>query len=122
MNYQNDSIRRQDRLLDQPEATELLRRGEYGILCMQRPEGGGYGVPLNYVWDEADAIYIHWVPPPPKAASCTASGSATASLSASSAKRRCCPRGLRPSTKASCSTAGPARGSQRRNVGGPWTI
>ena len=57
MNYQNDSIRRQDRLLDQPEATELLRRGEYGILCMQRPEGGGYGVPLNYVWDEADAIY-----------------------------------------------------------------
>ena len=62
MNYQNDSIRRQDRLLDQPEATELLRRGEYGILCMQRPEGGGYGVPLNYVWDEADAIYIHCAP------------------------------------------------------------
>lgn len=119
MNYQNDSVRRQDRLLDQPEATELLRRGEYGILCMQRPEGGGYGVPLNYVWDEADAIYIHCAP---KDASCTASGSATASLSASSAKRRCCPRGLRPSTKASCSTAGPARGSQRRNVGGPWTI
>ena len=56
MNYQNDSIRRQDRLLDQPEATELLRRGEYGILCMQRPEGGGCGVPLDYVWDEADAI------------------------------------------------------------------
>ena len=25
MNYQNDSIRRQDRLLDQPEATELER-------------------------------------------------------------------------------------------------
>lgn len=62
MNYQNDSIRRQDRLLDQPEAKELLRRGEYGILCMQRPEGGGYGVPLNYVWDEADAIYIHCAP------------------------------------------------------------
>ena len=62
MNYQNDSVRRQDRLLDQPEATELLRRGEYGILCMQRPEGGGYGVPLNYVWDEADAIYIHCAP------------------------------------------------------------
>lgn len=119
MNYQNDSIRRQDRLLDQPEAKELLRRGEYGILCMQRPEGGGYGVPLNYVWDEADAIYIHCAR---KDASCTASGSATASLSASSAKRRCCPHGLRPSTKASYSTAGPARGSQRRNVGGPWTI
>ena len=62
MNYQNDSVRRQDRLLDQPEATELLRQGEYGILCMQRPEGGGYGVPLNYVWDEADAIYIHCAP------------------------------------------------------------
>ena len=28
----------------------------------QRPEGGGYGVPLNYVWDEADAIYIHCAP------------------------------------------------------------
>ena len=26
------------------------------------PEGGGYGVPLNYVWDEADAIYIHCAP------------------------------------------------------------
>ena len=62
MNYQNDSVRRQDRLLDQPEATELLRQGEYGILCMQRPEGGGYGVPLNYVWDEVDAIYIHCAP------------------------------------------------------------
>ena len=47
MNYQNDSVRRQDRLLDQPEATELLRRGEYGILCMQRPEGGGYGTFLH---------------------------------------------------------------------------
>ena len=116
MNYQNDSVRRQDRLLDQPEATELLRRGEYGILCMQRPEGGGYGVPLNYVWDEATRSTSTV---PRKDASCTASGNATASLSASSAKRRCCPHGLRPSTKASCSTAGPARGSQRRSVGGP---
>ena len=71
MNYQNDSIRRQDRLLDQPEATELLRRGEYGILCMQRPEGGGYGVPLNYVWDEATRSTST---APPKDASCTAPG------------------------------------------------
>ena len=31
MNYQNDSIRRQDRLLDQPEATELLRRGACSV-------------------------------------------------------------------------------------------
>ena len=45
MNYQNDSIRRQDRLLDQPEATELLRRGEYGILCMQRPAGAATECP-----------------------------------------------------------------------------
>lgn len=116
MNYQNDSVRRQDRLLDQPEATELLRRGEYGILCMQRPEGGGYGVPLNYVWDEADAIYIHCAPEGRKLHCLRECDRVTFCIVG---KRRCCPHGLRPSTKASCSTAGPARGSQRRSVGGP---
>ena len=118
MNYQNDSIRRQDRLLDQPEATELLRRGEYGILCMQRPEGGGYGVPLNYVWDEATRSTST---APPKDASCTASGSATASLSASSANAGAAAR-FTTFYEASCSTAGPARAHSGGTVGGPWTI
>lgn len=62
MNYRNDSIRRQDRLLAEPQALKLLRDAEYGVLCMQRPEGGGYGVPVNYVWDDAEAIYIHCAP------------------------------------------------------------
>ena len=116
MNYQNDSVRRQDRLLDQPEATELLRRGEYGILCMQRPEGGGYGVPLNYVWDEADAIYIHCAPEGRKLHCLRECDRVTFCIVG---KTQVLPA---RSTKASCSTAGPARGSQRRNVGGPWTI
>lgn len=29
---------------------------------MQQPEGGGYGVPVNYVWDGVNSIYIHCAP------------------------------------------------------------
>lgn len=119
MNYQNDSIRRQDRLLDQPEAKELLRRGEYGILCMQRPEGGGYGVPLNYVWDEADAIYIHCAPEGRKLHCLRECDRVTFCIVG---KTQVLPARFTTFYEASYSTAGPARGSQRRNVGGPWTI
>lgn len=62
MNYNNSSIRRRDRQLDEPSARRLLKEAEYGILCMQALHGGGYGVPLHFVWDEADAIYLHCAP------------------------------------------------------------
>jgi nitroimidazol reductase NimA-like FMN-containing flavoprotein (pyridoxamine 5'-phosphate oxidase superfamily) len=34
MNYTNANIRRQDRLLDEQSALELLKKGEYGVLAM----------------------------------------------------------------------------------------
>ena len=49
-NYTNEQVRRQDRLLDENLADELVRKGEYGVLSMVTPEGEGYGIPVNYVW------------------------------------------------------------------------
>ena len=48
MKYVNDRVRRQDRLMDEARALELLREGEYGVLSMVA-DGGGYGVPVNFV-------------------------------------------------------------------------
>ncbi len=63
MIYNNDNVRRQDRLLGEDKAYRLIREGEYGVLSMVNVAGEGYGVPLNYVWDEAhDALYIHCAP------------------------------------------------------------
>lgn len=55
--FDNSSVRRQDRLLDEQAALELLKVGEYAFLSMTTREGA-YGVPLNYVV-EYDVIYIH---------------------------------------------------------------
>jgi nitroimidazol reductase NimA-like FMN-containing flavoprotein (pyridoxamine 5'-phosphate oxidase superfamily) len=65
MKFNNDSVRRQDRLLDSVDAVELLRTGEYGILSMVEfigKETGGYGIPINYAWDGENAIYFHCAP------------------------------------------------------------
>ncbi len=65
MKYNNDSVRRRERLLEEKEAISLLRTGEYGILSMIEnidKEIGGYGIPLNYVWDGNDSIYFHCAP------------------------------------------------------------
>lgn len=63
MNYENQPVRRQDRLLDEKEALSLLQQGEYGVLSMVREDGqSAYGVPLNYVWDGHSAIYLHGAP------------------------------------------------------------
>lgn len=62
MIYINDNVRRQDRLLPHDKAIQLFTEGEFGILSMQAEEGGGYGVPVNFVWDGADRIYIHCAP------------------------------------------------------------
>ncbi len=59
MIYNNTHVRRQDRLLEESSARELLKRGEYGILSMVDAEGGGYGVPISYVWDGERSVYIH---------------------------------------------------------------
>ena len=39
--FDNADVRRQDRLLDETAARELLRTGEYGVLARQAAEGGG---------------------------------------------------------------------------------
>lgn len=60
MEYRNDGVRRQDRLLDEGRAREILLGGEYGFLAMASPEGG-YGIPVNYVV-EGGTVYIHCAP------------------------------------------------------------
>lgn len=62
MIYSQSDIRRQDRLLDEASARELLASGEYGLLSMYSSEEGAYGVPVNYVWDGENAIYLHCAP------------------------------------------------------------
>lgn len=58
----NASVRRQDRLLGEQKAMELLRSAEYGVLSMQAEGGGGYGVPVHFVWDGASSLFIHCAP------------------------------------------------------------
>lgn len=62
MQYNNKLVRRQDRLLDKPAALQLLETGEYGVLSLQAEQGGGYGIPINYVWDGRHYIYLHCAP------------------------------------------------------------
>lgn len=62
MEYKNETIRRQDRLLDKENAYQLLQAGEYGVLSMCTKEGSAYGIPVNFVWDTQSSIYIHCAP------------------------------------------------------------
>lgn len=63
MEYTNEAVRRQDRLLDNERAYALLKEGEYGVLSMTDEAGkAAYGIPINYVWDGEDAIYLHCAP------------------------------------------------------------
>ena len=61
MKYVNDRVRRQDRLMDEERALELLRDGEYGVLSMVA-DNAGYGIPVNFVWDGDHSVYIHCAP------------------------------------------------------------
>ena len=56
MKYVNDRVRRQDRLMDEERALELLREGEYGVLSMVA-DNAGYGIPVNFVWDGDHSVY-----------------------------------------------------------------
>jgi len=61
MVFDNSAVRRQDRLLDEARARELLAGGEWGCLSLAGDEGA-YGIPVSYVWDGAASIYIHCAP------------------------------------------------------------
>ena len=64
-NYLNTNVRRQDRLLDEERAEEIIKTSDYGVLSMVEERDGrdaGYGIPLNYVWDNDRYIYIHCAP------------------------------------------------------------
>lgn len=58
--YDNSAVRRQDRLLDEKRAAELLDTAEYGFLAIGGGNGG-YGIPLNFVFD-GEHIYFHCAP------------------------------------------------------------
>lgn len=62
MKYDNSNVRRQDRLLDEGKATQLLKSGEFGTLSMVTPEGAAYGIPVSFVWDGRESIYVHCAP------------------------------------------------------------
>ncbi|MCF2551060.1 pyridoxamine 5'-phosphate oxidase family protein [Bacteroides caecigallinarum] len=48
---------------DNKRIYEILKEGEYGILSMVADNGdNAYGVPLNYVWDRGNSIYIQCSP------------------------------------------------------------
>jgi uncharacterized protein len=51
-------LRRKERALTEPEAMEILERGEYGILSTCDPDGQPYGIPLSYCLENG-AIYFH---------------------------------------------------------------
>lgn len=59
MIYNNKTVRRQDRLLNEYRAVELLQNNEFGILSMIDDNGLPYAIPINFVWDKKNAIYIH---------------------------------------------------------------
>ncbi len=61
MKYDNSKVRRQDRLLDKQQAEQLLREGEWGVLSVCDGQTA-YGVPVNFVWDSNECIYIHCAP------------------------------------------------------------
>lgn len=61
MKYINETVRRQDRLMDEERAREILKTAEYGVLSMVDGDQP-YGIPVNFIWDGKDSIYIHCAP------------------------------------------------------------
>jgi nitroimidazol reductase NimA-like FMN-containing flavoprotein (pyridoxamine 5'-phosphate oxidase superfamily) len=62
MKYVNDTVRRQDRLLDEERAKELLQTAEYGVLSMVEENGYPYAVPINFVYNGDNSVYLHCAP------------------------------------------------------------
>jgi nitroimidazol reductase NimA-like FMN-containing flavoprotein (pyridoxamine 5'-phosphate oxidase superfamily) len=53
-----NQMRRKDRGTAEPEARELLERGEYGVLATVSADGAPYAVPLSYCVID-NRIYFH---------------------------------------------------------------
>jgi nitroimidazol reductase NimA-like FMN-containing flavoprotein (pyridoxamine 5'-phosphate oxidase superfamily) len=51
-------MRRVKKALSPEKTDEILKNGEYGFLALVTPDGGGYGVAMNYVYDDGK-IYLH---------------------------------------------------------------
>ncbi len=51
-------MRRNDRQLTEQEATQILERGEYGILSTVCTDGTPYGLPVSYAYQDG-VIYFH---------------------------------------------------------------
>lgn len=60
-NFDNSSIRRQDRLLEEKETLQLLQNGEYGFLALT-DDRSAYGIPISFVYDNKSSIYFHCAP------------------------------------------------------------
>ena len=45
--------------MEEERARQLLASCEYGYLSMIADDGQPYGIPVNYVWDGQDALFIH---------------------------------------------------------------
>ncbi len=58
------NIRRQDRLLDDKRACELLKTAEYGFLSLGTSENGyAYGIPISFAYSKDDnSLYFHCAP------------------------------------------------------------
>jgi nitroimidazol reductase NimA-like FMN-containing flavoprotein (pyridoxamine 5'-phosphate oxidase superfamily) len=54
----NREIRRQERVLEESRIQALLQNGEYGVLSTTSVDGGVYGFPMNYVFEDR-SIYFH---------------------------------------------------------------
>ena len=119
MPYDNSAVRRQDRLLDEARARELLAGGRFGVLSLVDGDGA-YGIPVNYVWDGDDSLYVHCAPDGRKlrcidrrdrVSFCVVGVFATLSFVnklITCGLGRCVRRSSRRLTRASCSTAAPA--------------
>ncbi|MGI6223405.1 MAG: pyridoxamine 5'-phosphate oxidase family protein [Prevotella sp.] len=62
MKYNTHDIRRQDRLMDEQRARQLLHEAEYSVISMIDDQGLPYGIPVNAVFESPDHAYIHCAP------------------------------------------------------------
>ena len=51
-------MRRDDRALTSEQATEILQKGEYGVLSTVSADGQPYGVPVSFAFN-GNALYFH---------------------------------------------------------------
>jgi nitroimidazol reductase NimA-like FMN-containing flavoprotein (pyridoxamine 5'-phosphate oxidase superfamily) len=59
MYYNNDDMLRQDRVLSEGKAYDLLRIAEYATLSMIDADGLPYAVPISFAFDGKASLYLH---------------------------------------------------------------